>query len=301
MTDEKFEQILKQALSPEISEEDIRIKKGRKAGTMNKMIKGITALAACTAFIIVAGVVMSVQNTANNASNSGPNAADYGNPFRITAYAAELKENQAVPVVIGRTPSWVLSGDEETDEIYYAIQTDFGCEGEGIDSITYSINEGAFTISEMENDSILLEEVAYDGPQDGLLQGNLGGIEASDGTILSASRLLKEYTVAYEAQKNDTTTIGICGIRNAGEAFDTIMDGSQALSEARAEAYSDFLDGVEITCTVHFADGTSESRRIGVEGQVMSYAEAGMCEEGFTYDTGEDWQTRDAFFVFQLN
>ncbi|MGN0351770.1 MAG: hypothetical protein ACI4ES_08965 [Roseburia sp.] len=294
MTDERLDQILKQALAPEISENDIRVKKRVRAKKMNKIVKRSIGVAACAALIATVGVGANYRNIIGTGRD---NVADNRNPFVITAYAAELEGGKAVPVILGEKQSWAICGGEDGETINYVILTDFRCEGDDIESITYSINKGAFNISEMADDSIITDAAEYEGEMN---SGSIGDIEDEEGNIISESRFLKEYTVSYDAQTNDATTISICGEKTMPGAFDIIWGETESNYEEVAKVYDELLDGVEITCTVHFTDGSSANQVITAGGQVMTYAEAGMCEEGETFDTGEDWETKDAFFSFKL-
>lgn len=294
MTDERLEQILKQALAPEIAENDIKVQKKVRSGNMRKIVKRSIAAAACAALIVTVGTTVTKRNNVITNQNQ---AVEINNPFMITAYAAELEKGKIAPVIAGNKQSWALSGDEEKDTIHYEILTDFRCEGEGIDFITYRIENAAFNISEMADDSIISDAVEYTGE---LSSGGIGEIEDEAGNIISESRLLKEYTLQYDMQSNETTTIGICGEKMIPGSVATVWSDDPDNYETVAKIYDELLDGVEITCNVHFTDGSTASRIITVGGQVMTYAEAGMCAEGDTYDTGEDGQTKGAFFIYEL-
>ncbi len=308
MTDERLDQILKQALSPEVSEADVQIREERKEKHMGKIARrgvAFAACAACAAFVALGGAAGIYRDGAGRPSpaeqESAAKTADPGGPFVLTACAAELEKDSYVPIVIGGEHSWALSGDEKSKTVSYVIGTDFHCEGENIDSITYSINNGAFDFSEMADDSIVVSETAYDGPDLGIRSGSVGNVENADGEILSTSRMLKEYTVKYDTQENSTTFIGICGKSAAEGMFDAIFPQSgDSDPETEAAAFSKLLDGVEITCTAHFTNGTSASQVIAVSGKVLTLAEAGLCEEGETLADGKSWETKQASFVFGL-
>ncbi|MGN0342672.1 MAG: hypothetical protein ACI4DO_07750 [Roseburia sp.] len=294
MTDEQLDQILKQALAPEISEDDIQVKKRVRKKKMNKIVKSGIAVAACAALVATAGVGANYRNII---SANGDRGADSGSPFAITAFAAEMEQGKTVPVILGQQQSWVLSGEADENTINYVILTDFQCEGENIDSITYSINQGAFNISEIPSDGIIMDAVEYEGE---MSCGDIGAIEDEEGNIVSERRWVKEYTVSYEAQKNDTTFISICGEKTLSGPVYVVWSGNEENYEEEARIYDELLEGVEITCTAHFTDGTSASQVITAGGQVMTFAEAGMCQEGEIYNTGESGDTKGAFFIFEL-
>lgn len=298
MTDERLDQILKQALSPEVSKEDIRLRERKRGKNMNKRIKKYIATAACAAATVaIAGIAATRNGTTSNFF--ADTSDDVQNPFTITVYAKELDDTNYVPLVIGGRQSWALSGNVDDGKIYYDILTDFSCQGDNIDTITYRINEGAFDLSEMADDSIIVAEAEYDGAEE-LRSGNLGVVESTEGDILSVSRFLQEYTVKYDAQTNDTTSISICGEKTSKELLNAIWSDDAGDYEGEAAALDELLEDVRITCTVHFTDGTSASRVITVGGRVMTYEEAGMLGEGEAFDNGSDAQTKDAFIAFSL-
>lgn len=281
MTNERLDQILKQALSPEVSDLDIEIRKKERKYNMKKIIKSGIAVAACLAVAVTIGV--GNHYFKYNDVNSGNNT-----PFVLTVCAEELTPEKEVPIIIDNKHSWGLNGDPETGTVSYNIETFFKCEGENIDHITYSINQGAFQISEIQEKSILLSEKPYEGE---LNTGVCGVIFDENDNIISTEKYLTEYTLDYDAQTNDTTTFAICGEKNNFDMYNTLWGEERDLNNI-AKAYTNLVDGVEVTCTVYFNDGTCSAKTITVEGKVMKNSEVG-------FDM-EDANTEDTFFVFKL-
>lgn len=96
MTDERLDQILKQALAPEIDDSEIKIRRKVRNSTMNMKKIVAAGLVACAALILVVsgGHFGDVSNTGGDgiaSINDGHNVQS-GNLFAITAYAAELPE-----------------------------------------------------------------------------------------------------------------------------------------------------------------------------------------------------------------
>ena len=112
MTDERLDQILKQALAPEIDDSEIQIRRKVRTKKMNmkKMITGGLVACAALSLVVIGGYsrgnirsrddgtasVNDIQSVANN------------NFFAITAYAAELPEEVASGDVMGLSP--VMAG-----------------------------------------------------------------------------------------------------------------------------------------------------------------------------------------------
>ena len=259
MTDEKLEQILQQALAPNIEDTDIQIKKKVRSNSMKHTFK-ICAAAACAALIAAAGIGSSsyLSNQPEPVSNSEASVLTGDNFFTLKVNAEELEKEKGVPVDFGATnKSYSLGGRESDDLVSYSIATGFNCEGNGIESITYSINKGAFQIVENPNASIITNGKRYEGT---LQVGQVGDGETTN--------YYTEYTLNYDAQSNDTTNINICGevvdsyVYN--EVFGSVENPENYNPETVANGYTDMMKDVEITCTVHYTDGTSASENIRI-------------------------------------
>lgn len=201
------------------------------------------------------------------------------NWFTMTAYAKELQPGEPVPLAgvgdSGRT--YVLGGDEADGSVNYCIGTDFLCQGENIERISYSINRGAFQIVQpVDRDgSIIVDGQAFLGE---LNTGMIGGSYeegADEGTESYECALYQSFSLDYEAQSLDGTWINICNeCPDSGELIDLIWGEGKTLEEV-SEGINRMLDDTVITCTVYYADGTSQSVDIAVSSRVMTYEEAG--------------------------
>ncbi|MDO5398610.1 MAG: hypothetical protein Q4G33_11855 [bacterium] len=289
MTDERLEQILKQALSPEVSDAEIKIRAKERKYRMKKAIKAGIAAAACLALTVTAG--LGSRYFGRDGADDIPKS---DNSFTLTAYAEELTPDKDVPVVIGNMRSWGLEGYPDTGKVSYCIQTFFRCEGKDIESVTYSINKGAFKIVELPEKSIVADVKDY---EEEINAGSIGGVRDENGNIITKERLATEYTVSYNMQTNDTTWFNICGEITSPDLFNTLCSGNSTQNpDAVAAGYDEMLEGVEITCTAHYTDGSSASKIIVGTGKVMTFREAGQYYdyEGFNPDEAE------AFIVFEL-
>ncbi|MBQ3692223.1 MAG: hypothetical protein II931_02760 [Clostridia bacterium] len=289
MTDERLDQILRQALAPTIDDTDIQIKKKVRSNSMKHTFKICTA-AACAALIAAAGIGGSLylSNQPEPASNSESSVLPDENVFTLKVNAEELEKEKGVPVDFGAAhKSASLNGSN--DRVSYSIATGFNCEGSGIESITYSINKGAFQIVENPDASIITSGKRYEGT---LNVGQVGDGESTN--------YYTEYTLGYDAQSNDTTCINICGevvdSHVYNEVFGCVENPENYNPQTVADGYTDMLKDVEITCTVHYTDGTSASENIIIEGQVMTLEETKkiLGEKELEYDY------RSICFVFKL-
>lgn len=291
MTDEKLDQILQQALTPDIEDDDIHIYKRVRKNSMNKIFKIGIAVAACAALIFgvnVGGLFGGYASGDRNQPGVQAEITD-NNPFVLTCFAAELDEGAQVPASLAGDVDFGsgLCGGEDGSSVSYLIGAKFACEGENIDSITYRINKGAFFITELKGASILTNYTDYSGPD-----LNCPGVSFDDGELEEGmdeseakydDHYVSEYTVSYDRQSSDTTMIGICGEKNDATIYNAVF-GDVTLDQ-EVDARTSLMEGVEITCTVNYADGTADSKVIVVKGCVEKGGEDGTSEyANFAYE-----------------
>lgn len=269
MTDEKLDNILRQALTPDVLDEDIYIYKRvrKKNMKIKRIFKAGIAVAVCAAFIVTANISgvfapkVSVGDTDTNTT-----AEATAHPFVLTCYASELKEGVQVPVSLKGDAVYGsgLCGDEDDpNAVSYMIGAQFTCEGENISSITYSINSGAIFVTEAKGDSILTDYEEYTGTE--LNVPDMGFVDEDDAPSKYDHHTLSSYTVSYDRQESDTTMFGICGVKSDASIYNAVFGENASLDDTIA-AYTALMDGVEITCTVTYNDGSTDSKVIVVKG-----------------------------------
>lgn len=263
MTDERLDHILKQALTPEVSEKELCIeKKGRIE--MKKAIKRFTAVAAALA-LLVAGV-FTVDYIKGNEENS----------FTIKVSAAELNEDE--PTYIGEyTSNSYGIGYWEDGKCGFCLGTDFICEGEGIKNITYSIKNAAFNIIGMEDESldgnfIVTDSIPYEG---NIKEVGFDGKDEDYEGGVPANNYVSSYTVKYDNQSSTATAIVIHGNNELDEeAYNEYLNDQCAnRPELTAEILDKLLKDVVITCTVEFEDGSTSSRDVVIGATIMKHSD----------------------------
>ena len=169
----------------------------------------------------------------------------------------ELTEGKAVTVFIdANSLCWGLSANEEDGKVFFNLELQMNCEGDNIESITYSIDNALFQIIQPEEDSG--EEIII-----------TDGIDAEH-------TFYKSYTVAYDKQSDSHTWINICSdaegryVNNFMRLFDTNEADS---AEDELAAYRELFDGIVIHCTVTFEDGTTDTKDIALDAEVLPYEE----------------------------
>lgn len=262
---------------------------GRHSKT-KKYMKTAIAAAACIALITGVGNSNYIKKEGNdsiskknydyNGSNDKTvlNSLVQGNMFTMTAYAQELEPGKPVPLTnVGSSGrSSVICGDEYGN-VSYCISTEFLCQGENIERVSYSINQGAFQIIQPvnNNDRIIMDGQLYNGE---LNTGNIGG--GVDETVeilpdLYETKLYQSFTLDYNKQNAADTWINICNeCPDGGEILDMVW-GDMSTLEEQNEGINQLLDYPIITCTAYYTDGTTASVNIEVSSRVMTYEEAG--------------------------
>lgn len=236
-------------------------KKAKRGKTVRRTC---AAVAACAALVVAVGSWYAGQPVDQKeiATQSG---AEYTETipklFMLTAKAAEtgkrieMTKGKPVAVTTEDADSWVLGGNED-GTWSYCFNLPFQCEGENIDSVSYSINRGAFQVVELEGTSIIASGKETAEPVN---SGLIGGSDYE--AIPTTITYYTEYTLDYDRQESDATWINM--VRDDIKFSDPDLPQSENKSDEDVKKVFDELFGdVMITCTVHFTDGTSETIEI---------------------------------------
>ena len=255
MNDAELEHILKQALRPDISDEEILVKKTpskskRRKSTMRKhrIIQSAVAAAACLALILGIGYKTikpeKVQTTADT------------NSFVVKVNAAEIKHTKKNQMKIYANPSYTsiwCEGDAGKQFVSYNIKTPLQFEGNNIKTVTYRINKGHFFVTKAEHSKYFKEGELCKGSS----QSNYNFF-----TINAKETPEKKFTVSI--------TDDDCKISSADAK--ALFDG-KAESDSELQARNKALGNVTITCTATFNDGTQKSVNIKVKHQKLTGAQ----------------------------
>ena len=270
MTDERFDQILKQALTPKNNDLELKIKKKVRTHDMKKITKRVIALAACAAVCFGSYCAVDYYSTTNSVEDTV--LEEINNTFTIKAYAQNLTSSTPIHIAENEINGGVLSGYETKGTVGYCYNLPLICEGEAIQTITYSINKGCFQIIEPIDNSYLVDYKEHTTVED-INFGSCGGnsVEVSpDGSVDAKEQILylDSFTVDYNRQSGEDFFINIGNvIPNMQEAIELIWNSDYS-AENTAKALNMLFSGVEITITVTFEDGTQSSKVIGLESTV---------------------------------
>ena len=256
MNDTEFENILKQALRPDISDEEILVKKTpskskRRKSTMRKhrIIQSAVAAAACLALILGIGYKV-IQKTETIKPEKVQTTAGT-NSFVVKVNAAEIKHTKKNQMKVYANPSYTsvwCDGNAGKQFVSYTIKTPLQFEGNNIKTVTYRINKGHFFVTKAEHSKYFKE-------------GELcKGSSQSDYRFFTINA--KEFTVSI--------TDDDCKISSADAT--ALFDG-KAESDSELHARNKALGNVTITCTATFNDGTQKSVNIKVKHQKLTGAQ----------------------------
>ena len=269
----------------------------KKNITLRRIMKPFIAAGICAALVIVAGKLnhfstvseISETDMAEShivASEDGDLAQVLSKMFTMKVYAVDYPDagetgyvtlNAGDSILVKKNGLGYVLCEGEDGFVSYCIETKFLCEGENIESITYSINEGAFQIVERPDESILIAGDKYDG----ILNTGLIGGEDSDtlDNPESVYELYKSFTLSYDNQVNDHTWINICNETNRSWDF---LKGENMTLESRVAAIEEMMKNVKIACTVRYTDGTTCDAYITIGGGI-STPETGIPEKDVPY------------------
>jgi len=264
--------------------------KKMKTISISRAYKRIIAVVACAALCVCGGYAYDAFKISSNEGHlddvtGSAEETSHTNPFTLKVLAAELNKETPQPISVSGaiSPSWALSGHEADYSISYVINFPLSCEGENIESVTYSINKGFFQLIEATDDIYVIDQTAYEG--DTAQIGLVGGFvdEENSGESVRPSNLYHStgYTVAYDKQAGDWFRSNVCGeCSNMEAAFHLIWDSGS--DEDYAKALNLLLEGIEITVTTNYVDGSSSSETLGLEAQIVDI---------------EPWETNEGIIV----
>ncbi len=284
------------------------------------LAKRLAVAAACVALVLASGSLANPQKgmfrlpenglaepAQNETGHAGLTAAEQiDKMFTLQVKAAGMEEGKATPLEEGhpvptitgsdKAGSWVLGSDTEGNAVDYCINIpQLTCEGEGIESITYSINRGAFQIAQpKDGQSILIGGQPYDGELNtGLIGGHYedspdakqpGNPPESDGAADTEGGALENpyewllyqsFTVGYDKQSDENTWINFCNVCPDSREAVQLLWKEGGTEEDFFHGMQQILGQTTITCTVNYTDNTSQSVEINVGCSLMTRREAG--------------------------
>ena len=267
---------------------------------------------ACAA-LLVAGTITAGHQTVQKEPGT---VSISKNPFVICAQAAELTKDKPVYIreSVSNTFGYAAWDDGKTGKMGFVMEMPLSVKGDDIKTISYHIENGFFQVTDTgETDDMIVDSEAYEGDTAEAGITERGETEATldiyqkhaDDYMVkevpsgAKERALSSYTVAYERQSSENTTINICGTQELSQDEITAMHSSTTDPGELAKLYDKVFKDTVITCTVTFTDGTSQKRQIGIGGAVMTYEELGT-QTDEPVESPEDPSQKQAFLKLQI-
>lgn len=306
MTDEKLDQILKQALTPEIDDSEIQIR--RKARYKHMSVKKVVAagLVACAALSV--GLVGVKSGLFKDKGKDNNIVEKVSNSFVVTAYASEGKEitfekGKFIPfydVVEGYVNSFAVSvtEDDENDEIDFSLELPtFKCSGDNIEKITYAVENGTLekfkydpetgtTTYFCENGELILQKIIDDKLE--LFKYDPETDTETKIDDLNVLKNLSKYEVSYNKQElEENARIQIQSSVTKTDDLEQKLFKYNSYDDIIA-GHNELLKDLALIVTVTYKDGTTESQTITFNEIYMSNEELGI-ERDEDYVSIPEW------------
>ena len=279
---------------------------------MNRIVKiGVSAVA-CAALIIVGNATAGHYMTHTNQTEQGEVCVEE-NPFVICAQAAELTRDNPVYIKEAVSDTFGFRYGDNEGKAGFIMEMPLSVKGDKIKSVMYSIKNGFFEVVDVDKekgDSTIIDSSVYEGAPSSFVtveeteEGKSVTIYAAgeateeDREARANQKALSSYTVAYDKQISDNTVINICGDSVLTEKEMKALYGSADPQET-ADMYNKMFGDTVITCTVTFADGTTQEQKIGIGGAVLTYEQMGQLADQ-PAESPEDTSQEQAFLKLQL-
>lgn len=289
MDEEKFDEIMRKALTPEIGDDEIKFLRKMEVRTMKKIniIKPVIAVAACAALVLGVSKIPDLQAVKKAAEHPADSVAEHlENAFTLKVMAAEknkdgknvekeVTKEKAVPVVpsvISAGGCW--GGNPKTKIVDYTEECPLVCEGTNIQKITYTINKGAFEVLSPKDSGYVLEgkkcsrlKVGWTGPK-----GFREGVDDDD--------FYTSYTISPDFQVSENVLVAICNeCKVSDNTYRKLWDFDHHTLEDIKEGREETYDDLTITCEVTYKDGSKETVQVAVGTAIMTPEEAGFEHE----------------------
>ena len=299
MNDKELDQILRKALRPEVSEEELevweRTPRMESEHTMRRhtIIKSTVAAAACLA--LIAGIGYGhFPEIGNKSSQQGTTVTKTTpqsvlNSFTVTVSAAEVKKSKASGVSgasiqgeetsgkaqpkIDASPSYggAWAGNPEGSKVTYWVIAPITCSGDNIKSVTYTINKGYFSVVAKKNSKYLIASESKSTKAENWFGFN----EYAD----YAKKEYTSFTVSGTEKPEEKFQIAFVGegmLSKKGKK--ALFNGDEGL-QAEAEAHQELIGDTVITCTATYNDGSQKSVDVKVGTEVLGILDVLSAQE----------------------
>lgn len=301
MNDKKLDQILQQALTPEVNDNEIKVRFEKGEYPMKKKknyVRPAVALVACAALVAGIGFGNLPNQILSNTGLSHKTEISTNKPsqnvesgFVMKVKAAEVKElkkgEAQAAIYSGGTTGEAWSGSDDNKEISYMIDLPLVCEGQNMDTITYSVNKGCFRILQPKNKPYVIEGEECEKPKQVSSSVDIEVVPEKAGKV--EAKYYKSFTISAKDQDRKDVEVAICDEKKLSkELYKRLWDNNTAgvTDEeivAEAAVKNEVLDSPQVTCKItHQGDSVqrTETAKVAVHLEAMTYKEAaGSCSD----------------------
>lgn len=301
MNDKKLDQILQQALTPEVNDNEIKVRFEKGEYSMKKKknyVRPAIALVACAALVAGIGFGNLPDQIFSNIGLSHKTDISTNKPsqnvesgFVMKVKAAEVKElkkgESQAAIYSGGTTGEAWSGSDQNKEIGYMIDLPLICEGEDMDTITYSVNKGCFRVLQPKNKPYVIK-----GEECGEPKQVSSGVDIEivpEGADQMEAKYYKTFTISAKDQDRKDVEVAICDEKKLSkELYKRLWDNNTAGmtdEEIMAEAAvkNEVLDSPQVICKITYQGDSgqkTETAKVAVHLEAMTYKEAaGGCHD----------------------
>lgn len=301
MNEKKLDQILQQALTPEVNDNEIKVRFEKGEYPMKKKrnyIRPAVALVACAALVAGIGFGNLPEQILSNTGlshttdiSTDKSSRNVENGFVMKVKAAEVKElkkgETQTAIYSGGATGESWSGSDQNKEIGYMIDLPLVCEGENMDTITYSVNKGCFRILQPKDKPYVIKGEECEKPKQVSSGVDIEVVPESADNL--EAKYYKSYTISAKDQDRKDVEVAICDEKKLSkELYKRLWDNNSTGmtdEELTAEAVvkNEVLDSPEVTCKITYrgdSEQKTETARVAVRLEAMTYKEAaGSCND----------------------
>ncbi len=250
----------------------------------NKWLKPLVAVAACAAILVTSiGTSIYRQNATSPSVVTLDKRIlenDSAHRFSIQVMAAELDEagktmelteGKAIPVAMGGYSQGWSMGTGSDGNTSYSFDLSLTCVGDGIETITYSINHGNFYVVHPEGDGFVVSGTPA-------REGELTDVFYFDEMPGTVTEKYDSYTVNYNYQSGENICVYLQDyLPGRTDIAEHLMYEGTGLLYAKnqIEGISKMVEDKIMTVTAKFTDGTTEDYQV-VFGATYMYLELGV-------------------------
>lgn len=223
-------------------------------------IKPVAAVAACMALVVGISQIENNQATKTN-----------GNVFSVMVNAQTLTSGDASINDTNGFSGAMCGKVNDEDGLSYSVEFPVSCKGTNIEKITYSIKGAVFQVTNSSDKNIIV-----DGEKVSKKINVPGGYVGEESSKLDETEYEEyqytSFTVDYNKQSDEKICISIANTsENLSKEQQNKLKKLNAYDgnlDEEYQVYNELYKNVEISCTVHYTDKTSETKVIKVSPKI---------------------------------